>query len=304
MGFFSNTNPQERAVNDQIQQTHNQINELYMDLGRHVKLNLKDQIDDQYVKNTCQNIDDCLARLQQLNTNLNTLRGIKLCTNCQAQIPVAVTFCPSCGTKQPDISPMNNMNNMNGMGGMNGMNGMNGMGGMNNGMNTMNGGMGGGFVQPAPVNSFAQPDNSTFNPTSAGNSPSNPNKNMVPGANGGFARPQPQSAPVPPVPPMPDVPPVPPMPDVPPVPPVPEAVKPEQPAPEAPAAEEKAPQEPIPVKEVTNEAAEAQAVISETKPEADPVTQAPAAAEFIFCSQCGHKEAANVAFCSQCGSKL
>jgi hypothetical protein len=43
------------------------------------------------------------------------------------------------------------------------------------------------------------------------------------------------------------------------------------------------------------------------EPEADDApTAAPAAAagEFIFCSQCGHKESANVAFCSQCGSKL
>ena len=66
MGFLNNTDPRERAVNQQIQQTHNQINELYLDLGRYVKLNLKDKIDDQYVRNAAQNIEHWLRKCNRM----------------------------------------------------------------------------------------------------------------------------------------------------------------------------------------------------------------------------------------------
>ena len=302
MGFLNNTDPREKAVNQQIQQTHNQINELYLDLGRYVKLNLKDKIDDQYVRNAAQNIDDCLARLQQLNNDLNSSRGIKLCCNCNAQIPMAVTFCPSCGTKQPDMQ----MNGM-GMGGAPMNNGMNnGMGApMNNTMNAPanNGGFGGAAPIPTPV---PTPSPAQFNPTSAGNSPANANKNKI-GTN--TQQPPIPAAPVPPVtdniPPVPaapqqndmlkDIPPVPPMPnaeqntaapsEIPPVPPMPEMT-------------DRKPDE-------ADTQAGAPAPVIEDKPTAAPAPAAPAANEsFVFCSQCGHKEPASVAFCSQCGSKL
>ena len=309
MGFLSNTDPREKAINQQIQLTHNQINELYTDLGRYVKLNLKDKIDDQYVKNTAQNIDDCLARLQQLNKDLNSIRGIKLCVNCSAQIPVAVTFCPACGTKQPDnnmgmngammnggMNPAMNGGMMNGgmnpamNGGMNpAMNG--GMNpAMNGGMNnTMNGGFGGAAPVPTPI---PTPAPAPFNPAGAGNSPANANKNKI-GANT-QQPPQPAQT-AQPV--MNDVPPVPPSPqanavlnDIPPVPPVPEKAAP-------------APAEAEPLSEttVTNDAP----VIEETSaPAEEPKAEEPKTESFVFCSQCGHKEPSDVAFCSQCGSKL
>ena len=267
MGFFSNVSPQERAINTQIQQTHAQINELYTDLGRYVKLNLKDKLaDEQYVQNSAKNIDDCLARLQQLNKDLIGARGNKLCIKCSAEIPMAVSFCPSCGTQQPPVmgmggAPMNN--------------------GMNGGMPMNNGGAQPGFNQrPA------------FTPGGAGNSPSNPNRNMAPGANNA----QPVQAPVAPMPPMNDIPTVPP---------VPTAAPAAAPAPTAPAAPEmtQAPAaEPITETTITNDdpVTTAAPVISDT-----PAAPAAAAAEsFVFCSQCGHKEPSGVAFCSQCGAKL
>ena len=319
MGFLNNTDPREKAINQQIQQTHNQINELYLDLGRYVKLNLKDQINDQYVQNAARNIDDCLARLQQLNNDLNSVRGIKLCVNCSAQIPVAVTFCPQCGTKQPDNAMgMNGMmggmqgNTMNmGMNNMQGntMNmGMNNMQGntMNMGMqntmqgNTMQGGFGAPVPTPVPAPAPAQPQTpprsqTGFNPASSGNSPANANKNKIGAEN---IQPMPSA----PIPPMNDVPPVPAAPqadnmlkDIPPVPPMPDA-KPES------AVNEIPPVPPMPEK--TEPLTET--TVSSDAPTAAPAeAEAPKAAEsFVFCSQCGHKEAAGVAFCSQCGSKL
>ena len=264
MGLLSNTDPKEKSIKQQIQQTHNQINELYLDLGRYVKLNLKDQINDQYVKNAAQNIDDCLARLQQLNNDLNSIRGIKLCVNCSAQIPVSVTFCPACGTKQPDNGMgMNGMQNM-GMQGNMGMQNNMGMQGNMGMQNNMQGGFGAPVPTPMPNAAPMQPQTPPraqmgFNPTSAGNSPANANKNKI-GA--------PDAQPVPPMPPINE------MPDR-----KPDLVE-------------------TPVKAPEPEADDA--------PTAAPAeAEAPKAAEsFVFCSQCGHKEAAGVAFCSQCGSKL
>lgn len=269
MGFLSNTDPREKAVNQQIQQTHNQINELYLDLGRYVKLNLKDQINDQYVINAAKNIDDCLARLQQLNKDLNSIRGIKLCVNCSTQIPISVTFCPSCGAKQPDIN----------------------MGGMNGGF---------GAAAPSPFGMNNQPTG--FNPSSAGNSPSNPNRNMV-GANAPQPVPMAPVQPVSPVPPVPQVPPVPPvspapqendiLKDIPPVPPVPPKAEPKNEQPD-----------PKPENTAASDAPAEPNIEKAPAPKAEPQNAAPVGESYVFCSQCGHKEPSDVLFCSQCGSKL
>ena len=326
MGFLNNTDPRERAVNQQIQQTHNQINELYLDLGRYVKLNLKDKIDDQYVRNAAQNIDDCLARLQQLNNDLNSIKGIKLCCNCSAQIPIAVTFCPSCGTKQPDMQ-MNNMNGGMGAAPMNNgfgapmNNGMNNNMGapMNNGMNnnmgapvnnTMNapannGGFGGAAPVPTPVPTPAPaPSPAAFTPSSSGNSPANANKNKI-GANTQPPIPAAPAAPandIPPVPAAPqqndmlkDIPPVPPMPNTEQNTSAPSEIPNVPPMPEMP--DKKPP-------EAEGAPVAAPAPVIEDKPTGAPAPAAAPSESFIFCSQCGHKESSGVAFCSQCGSKL
>ena len=174
--------------------------------------------------------------------------------------------------------------------------------GMQNTMqgNTMQGGFGAPVPTPVPAPAPAQPQTpprsqTGFNPASSGNSPANANKNKIGAEN---IQPMPSA----PIPPMNDVPPVPAAPqadnmlkDIPPVPPMPDA-KPES------AVNEIPPVPPMPEK--TEPLTET--TVSSDAPTAAPAeAEAPKAAEsFVFCSQCGHKEAAGVAFCSQCGSKL
>lgn len=62
------------------------------------------------------------------------------------------------------------------------------------------------------------------------------------------------------------------------------------------------PQQPQPViSEAPQEAVQTAAPVEAAEPE---MPAQPQQGQFIFCSQCGHKEPASVKFCSNCGSKL
>lgn len=111
IGFFGNT--PEAAMKKQISDKLNFINEKYTDIGRYVKLNLAEQVEDKQIKQMLKEIDSTLAELKGLNEQLNTMRGVKLCTSCGREIPIGTLFCPVCGQKQPaaqtNVPQQNNM---------------------------------------------------------------------------------------------------------------------------------------------------------------------------------------------------
>ena len=206
-------NPQETAINNQINQELASINSKYTEIGRYVKLHLSDQIKDPQVVAMIADVDNSLKNLKSLNEQLLHVKGLKICPNCGNQIPLSNAFCPSCGARQAAEQPAPQ-------------------------------------AQPA----FAAAPQAQFNAPQ----PTAPEQMAQ------FQRPQPAPAPEPaPAP----------------------TVEPE-PAPAA---------EPAPAPTV------------EPAPEPEP-TPAPAPVpeqrQFVFCSQCGHKEPVGMKFCSQCGSAL
>lgn len=100
MAFFEKQNPAEMQINKQISADLEFINNKYTDIGRYVKLNLADKIDDMQVKSMIAEIDSTLQNLQQLNEQLRYVRGVKICPQCNSEIELNVLFCPFCGTKQ------------------------------------------------------------------------------------------------------------------------------------------------------------------------------------------------------------
>ncbi len=104
MGFFSPKNTPENAVKAQIDAKLAFINDKYTEIGRFVKLRMADKIDEPEVKNLIAQIDATLEELKDLNKQLLTIRGMKLCSGCGQEIPVSMAFCPNCGTKQPEMA--------------------------------------------------------------------------------------------------------------------------------------------------------------------------------------------------------
>ena len=109
MGFFSPKNTPENAVKAQIDAKLAFINDKYTEIGRFVKLRMADKIEEPEVKNLIAQIDATLEELKNLNEQLLTIRGMKLCSGCGHEIPVNMAFCPNCGTKierpQPEPEP-------------------------------------------------------------------------------------------------------------------------------------------------------------------------------------------------------
>lgn len=104
MGFFSPKNTPENAVKAQIDAKLAFINDKYTEIGRYVKLRMADKIEEPEVKNLIAQIDATLEELKNLNEQLLTIRGMKLCSGCGHEIPVNMAFCPNCGTKQPEMA--------------------------------------------------------------------------------------------------------------------------------------------------------------------------------------------------------
>lgn len=103
MGFFESKNTPEYAIKQEMNAKVAFINQKYMDIGRYVKLNLSDSIENEELKNILLQIDRSLEDLKILTTNLNTVRGIKICPNCKNEISVNMVFCHACGAKQENM---------------------------------------------------------------------------------------------------------------------------------------------------------------------------------------------------------
>ena len=93
MGFFSPKNTPENAVKAQIDAKLAFINDKYTEIGRYVKLRMADKIEEPEVKNLIAQIDATLEELKNLNEQLLTIRGMKLCSGCGHEIPVNMAFC-------------------------------------------------------------------------------------------------------------------------------------------------------------------------------------------------------------------
>ena len=106
MAIFEKRNTPQQAVQNEINGKLSSINQKYTEIGRIVKIRLADKIDDAEIQGLISDIDTTLEELKTLNEKLNTLNGIKVCTNCGHNIPINVSFCPDCGAKQPVVQPV------------------------------------------------------------------------------------------------------------------------------------------------------------------------------------------------------
>ena len=95
--------PEVVMIQNQIQNDLQEITKRYTDIGRIVKLQCLDQVENQDVKQLASEIDALLEHLKELNVRLDAANGVKTCVNtsCASKLALGMAFCPNCGTKQP-----------------------------------------------------------------------------------------------------------------------------------------------------------------------------------------------------------
>lgn len=87
-------------LNSHISDEEKQINNLYIQIGKNYFEAHKNNDSDEY-KDLMVGITDAQARIAQYQEQIRTIKGIRNCPNCGAEVPNNSAFCNSCGTKMP-----------------------------------------------------------------------------------------------------------------------------------------------------------------------------------------------------------
>ena len=96
-------------LNKQINQCNQKINDSYMEIGYYYYQAHKDDGDDPFAAQ-CANIRQAMDQADALRTQIQAIKGVKVCPNCHAEIPKDSQFCGYCGcriTPQGQAMPQN-----------------------------------------------------------------------------------------------------------------------------------------------------------------------------------------------------
>lgn len=96
----------ETKLKSKINQNKTEIDNLYTEIGKkvyekHVKqedIDIKSELEEE-----CTKIDVLSAEIETYLNEILECKNKKKCTNCFVEIDKDTKFCPSCGTKQPEI---------------------------------------------------------------------------------------------------------------------------------------------------------------------------------------------------------
>jgi hypothetical protein len=86
-------------INSEISRNSTEIEKRMKKIGICVKTRLMEQINDAEVEQIAAEIDEFIARNEQLSQELQIIKGIRKCVSCGAELDSSCVFCPSCGTK-------------------------------------------------------------------------------------------------------------------------------------------------------------------------------------------------------------
>lgn len=92
-------------LNGKINKNLSEVNSRYTEIGRIVKLELADKIENEDIKRLVSEINALLNEVDESREKISELKGVKLCSECGAQIARDVAFCPNCGAKQEVEAP-------------------------------------------------------------------------------------------------------------------------------------------------------------------------------------------------------
>ena len=96
----------EMKIKSSINDDKGKIEKIYAEIGKIVyekhlreeNIDIRSELAEQ-----CAKIDAYAKEIEDFNTELRTLKDLRLCTKCGAEIALAAKFCPSCGAKQEEV---------------------------------------------------------------------------------------------------------------------------------------------------------------------------------------------------------
>lgn len=104
----------EMKLKSLINDDKGKIEKLYAEIGKKVyekhireeNIDIKSELIEE-----CSKIDAFAKEIEDMNTEMRALKGLRLCTKCGAEIPLSARFCPKCGAQQEEINPVETVNN-------------------------------------------------------------------------------------------------------------------------------------------------------------------------------------------------
>lgn len=92
------------SLNSQIKESEAGLERVYKTLGEKYYSTYKEEASERFSGET----DEILkiqSKLEKDREQLRALKGLKLCTNCGAEVDSSVLHCPMCGTEMPVNNP-------------------------------------------------------------------------------------------------------------------------------------------------------------------------------------------------------
>lgn len=88
-------------LNSQISSNESRIKEAYLEIGKYVYENLKDNAPQEMAEKMTA-IDTAKAEIERLKAEILKVKGSQKCEQCGNEVDLNVAFCPSCGNKMPE----------------------------------------------------------------------------------------------------------------------------------------------------------------------------------------------------------
>lgn len=92
------------SLNGQISSQEEIVKKTYGEIGKYVYENQKDGAPNEVAEKFAI-IDAALTEIAGLKDQINKIKGVKNCPQCNAEVARGTAFCPDCGFKMPEDAP-------------------------------------------------------------------------------------------------------------------------------------------------------------------------------------------------------
>lgn len=88
-------------MNVRISENERKIRALYMEIGKYVYENLREDAPDEIAEKMTA-IDVAKKEVKSCKDEIMRLKGFQICEQCKSEVAVSAAFCPACGQKMPE----------------------------------------------------------------------------------------------------------------------------------------------------------------------------------------------------------
>lgn len=85
-------------LNNQISNEEDRINAAYIAIGKRFFEENAGEVSEAYISNFSI-INDSKAKIRQYQDQIKVIKGVSVCSNCGAEVPMGAAFCNACGSK-------------------------------------------------------------------------------------------------------------------------------------------------------------------------------------------------------------